>query len=389
MKRFHIATDSEILAGKVTDAYFVRTMEVLEQTDASKPVVMEIRAASLPAKWDWAVLAGVEELVFFMEGIRKPVDLFCLDEGTLFRAGDPVGYVIGDYKDICIYETAILGLLCQASGIATRAARCVKAAEGRAVLSFGARRLHPAVAPLVDRNAFIGGCVGFSSVITGELLEKNAAGTMPHSLILLVGDTVEASEMFDAYIHPKVPRISLIDTFNDEKFEAIQTAEAMGDKLYGVRVDTPASRRGNMLDLLKEIRWELDIRGHQKVRIVATGGIDEYKIMELNPVCYGYGVGTAISNAPVVDFAMDIVEIDGRPIAKRGKLSGRKRLLAQGNSYKEREIVFWKGDDPRQSQDLITAKTKQGVRTADSPPADRIREHVLQQLANVPLESLR
>ncbi|CUS91929.1 Quinolinate phosphoribosyl transferase, C-terminal domain, partial [Candidatus Kryptonium thompsonii] len=131
---------------------------------------------------------------------------------------------------------------------------------------------------------------------------------------------------FDEIIDPKVPRIALIDTFTDEKFEAIRIAEALKDKLYGVRLDTPSSRRGNFLAILKEVRWELDIRGFKNVKIFVSGGVDEEIIKQLNEVVDAYGVGTTISSAPVLDFAMDIVEIEGKPMAKRGKLSGEKQV---------------------------------------------------------------
>lgn len=385
MSQFHIASEQDILLGKVTDAYFVRTQEILDKTDISKHVVMELRASSLPFDWEWAVFAGLEELVYFFERLQHPIDLFCLDEGTLFRPNDPVAYVIGDYKDICIYETTILGFLCQASGIATRAARCVLAAQGRPVLSFGARRMHPTITPLIDRNAYIGGCTGVSTIVTAEKLGKNAAGTMPHALILLVGDTLEAAKLFDEIVNDKIPRIALIDTFSDEKLEAIRVAEAMGDKLYGIRVDTPSSRRGDFLSILEEIRWELDIRGYKSTRIVVSGGMDEYSILEYNPVCYGYGVGTSISNAPVVDYSLDIVEIANQPIAKRGKMSGRKRLLIQGNRLDERQIVFWTPDDPLQKHDALTRKIKQGQNVMMTPSADKIRNHVINQLSYVDL----
>ncbi len=385
MTQFHIANEQDILLGKVTDAYFVRTQEILDKTDISKHVVMELRASSLPLDWEWAVFAGLEELVYFLERLQHPIDLFSLDEGTLFRPNDPVAYVIGDYKDICIYETAILGLLCQASGIATRAARCVLAAQGRPVLSFGARRMHPSITPLIDRNAYIGGCTGVSTILTAEKLGKNAAGTMPHALILLIGDTLEAAKLFDDIVNDKIPRIALIDTFSDEKFEAIRVAEALGDKLYGIRVDTPSSRRGDFLSILEEIRWELDIRGYNSTRIVVSGGMDEDSILEYNPICYGYGVGTSISNAPVVDYSLDIVEIANRPIAKRGKMSGRKRLLIQGNRLDERQIVLWSPDDPLQKHDALTRKIKQGQKVVTTPSADKIRNHVINQLSYVDL----
>ncbi len=385
MKRFHIASEEDILAGKVTDAYFVRTMEILNETNISKPVVMEIRAGSFPHSWPWAILAGVEELLVLMEGIGKPIDLYCLDEGSVFYPGEPVGYVIGDYKDICVYETALLGLLCQATGIATQSARCVKAADGRPVMSFGARRLHPALAPVVDRNAYLGGCQGFSSVVTAEMFGLEASGTMPHALILLVGDTAEATRLFDEIVNEKIPRISLIDTFQDEKFEALRVAEALGERLFGIRLDTPSSRRGEMISILKEVRWELDVRGYKDVKLITSGGLNEESIQTLNPYCDGYGVGTCISNARVVDFSLDIVEIDGKPTAKRGKYSGRKRLLGQGEPPLKHDILYWNEEDPEKGRDLLTLKVEKGKTVSPGKTLENVREYVFAQLSKLDL----
>ena len=143
----------------------------------------------------------------------------------------------------------------------------------------------------------------------------------------MFGDTVRgARRPSTRSIDPKVRRVALIDTLQDEKFEAIRVAEALGKDLYAVRLDTPSSRRGDFFRILEEVRWELDIRGFEHVKILASGGIDEYEILKLNPLVDGYGVGTSIANAPVLSFALDIMEIEGRPMAKRGKRSGAKQV---------------------------------------------------------------
>ncbi len=154
---FHTATEEEIKAGEITDVYIARTMEILRAKGIDKEVVAEIRAKDLPKGWGWEVLAGVEECANLLKGLN--VSARSLREGTIFRAGDPVMEVLGNYGSFCVYETAILGFLCQASGVATAAARCRKAAGKRPVISFGARRMHPAISPMIERNAFIGGAL--------------------------------------------------------------------------------------------------------------------------------------------------------------------------------------------------------------------------------------
>ena len=323
---FHIAQADDIKAGRITDVYFLRTVEILARRGIRTPALGEAMLKDFPQGWRWGIFAGVEEVAHLLAGL--PVDVDSLEEGTVFHPHQPVLTIDGPYVDYAQYETALLGLLCQASGIATKAARCKKAAAGRPVVSFGARRMHPAIAPMIERNAYLGGCDGVAVVKSAELIKEEPVGTMPHALILILGDTTEAARAFHEIIDRRVGRVVLIDTFADEKFEAIRVAEALGKDLYAVRLDTPGSRRGDMFQILREVRWELDLRGFGHVKLFVSGGLDEADILQLNPVADAYGVGTCISNAPVVNFALDLVEVDGRPLAKRGKLSGRKAVFA-------------------------------------------------------------
>ena len=326
--RFHVSDGATIAAGGTTDVYFARTLELLAGEGVDPHVVVEMRARSLPAGWPWAMFAGLEEAAELL-----PADLAvrAIAEGALFQAGEPVLAIEGRYRQFAALETPLLGLLCQASGIATAAARCRIAAGERALLSFGARRMHPAIAPMIERSAWLGGCDGVSTIAAAELLGIEPTGTMPHALVLCLGDTVRAARAFDAAFGEETPTIVLVDTFQDEKFESLRVAEALGERLDGLRFDTPGSRRGDMLEILRETRWELDLRGHRGVRFYVSGGLDPEAILELNPLCDGYGVGTHISAARTIDFSLDIVEIDGRPVAKRGKASGRKALLVCGS----------------------------------------------------------
>jgi len=321
---FQVASDEEIVGGRTADIYFLRTLEVLHRKKATATVTAEIVLKSFPDGWGWGVLAGVGEVAHLLKGL--PVNVRSLPEGTFFGSMQPVLTVEGRYIDFAQLETALLGLLCQASGVATKAARCKRAAGSRPVVSFGARRMHPALSPMIERNAYLGGCDGVSAVKSAELLKLEPSGTMPHSLVLMLGDTVTAAKAFHEIVDPGVRRVVLIDTFSDEKVEAVRVAEALGPDLHAVRLDTPASRRGDLVGILREVRWELDIRGFQHVKLFVSGGLDEEEILRLNPVADAYGVGTAISNAPVLNFGMDIVEIDGVPTAKRGKMSGRKMV---------------------------------------------------------------
>lgn len=321
----HVATLDDIRNNRVTDIYFERTYQILRAKDADAVVTAEVRSG-VPDGSDFGLLCGVEELLTVLEGL--PVDVDSLPEGAYFRDREPVMTITGRYTEFARLETALLGLLCQASGVATKAARCKLAAGTRTVVSFGARRMHPVLAPMIERAAWIGGCDGFSVVSASDLIGVPASGTMPHALIIMVRDLAKALVWFDEVIGPDVPRVALIDTFDDEKFSALIAAEALGKRLSAVRLDTPASRRGDMLALLREVRWELDLRGYEHVRLFVSGNLDEKELLRLNELADGYGVGTAISNARVCDMALDIVAIGEEPVAKRGKASGRKQIMA-------------------------------------------------------------
>jgi len=322
---FHTAEPQDILEGKVTDVYFERSLKILKAKKINPVVKAEFIAKSLPEHWPWAIFAGLEEAMYLMK--RLPIRVRAMKEGTVFYPFEPVMEIEGRYQDFCVFETALLGLICQASGIATKAARFKKRAGERAVISFGARRMHPILAPMIERNAYIGGCDGVAVVKSGEMIGEDPMGTMPHALILCMGSTTEAIKAYDEVLGPRFKRVALIDTFLDEKFECLNVAETMGKKLFAVRFDTPSSRRGNFFRILEESRWELDLRGYNSVRFYVSGGIREEDVPVLNPLVDGYGIGTSISNAPVVDYSMDIVEVDRRPLAKRGKCSGSKRVL--------------------------------------------------------------
>jgi len=387
---FHTASDADIKSGDVSDVYFARTVQILRHRGDRQRVQAEVYVKSLPDDWQWGILAGVEEAAGLLAGV--PVDVWAMDEGTLFEPYQPVLRLEGTYVEWAQYETALLGLLCQASGIATKAARCKKAAGERQVISFGARRMHPALAPMIERNAFVGGCDGVAVTKSAELIDADPMGTIPHALVLMVGDTVEALRAFHEVVDTKVRRVALIDTLQDEKFEAIRVAEALGRDLYAVRLDTPSSRRGDFYRILEEVRWELDLRGFTHVKILASGGVDEYEIQALNPLVDGYGVGTSIANAPVLNFALDITEIEGRPVAKRGKWSGAKEVTVSRGAPRETVVVPAGKAPPADGgawEPLLRPLVGRGRIVRDLPPPRTLREFVLDQLAGVPLETLR
>ena len=385
---FHTADPKDIINGKITDVYFERTLQVLKAKGINPVVRAEFIAKSLPEKWPWAIFAGLEEAMYLMKHL--PIRVRAMKEGSVFYPYEPVMEIEGRYQDFCVFETAILGLICQASGVATRAARFKKLAGENLVVSFGARRMHPILATMIERNAYIGGCDGVAVVKSGELIGEDPTGTMPHALIICFGSTVDALKAYDEVLEPKIKRVALIDTFLDEKFECLNVAEALGKKLFAVRFDTPGSRRGNFYRILEECRWELDMRGYNHIKFYASGGIKEEDVPVLNSVVDGYGIGTSISNAPVVDYAMDITEVEGRPRAKRGKWSGAKRVLAC-RKCGERKIV---PDDNGQNlsscgkkfEDVLIPVLNKGKYLIEIDPPAKIRKKVLETVKSLSLE---
>jgi len=394
LRRFLVATEEEIKEAATTDVYFTRTKEILEKEGrADLRVTAEVTTGSLPKNWEWGILAGVEEAAHLLQDI--PITVRSFPEGTLFHPSDssgvrePVMVLEGRYLDFCLYETPLLGLLCQASGIATMAARVRKAAGTKTIFSFGIRRAHPALAPMIDRACYIGGFDEVSSILGAKLLGKNPTGTMPHSLIIALGDQVSAWKAFNKRMPKDVPRIALVDTYYDEKTEAIMAAEALGKDLDGVRLDTPSSRRGNFPEIVKEVRWELDSRGFKNVKIFVSGGLDDASVGTMSEAgADGFGVGTSVSNAPSIDFALDIVEADGKSVAKRGKLGGRKEVWRCDKCLRE-YVLPDKAAAPSCSE--CQGKTKlmllplleRGQLSKALPSPDKIRQLVLQQLGKI------
>lgn len=387
MTKFHIADEAAILAGKTTDVYFARTAEVLEKEGKDRvSVVAEFTSGSLPEGWEWAVFCGLDEVLNLMEG--RDVDLYALPEGTVFppRTHDgirlPVLVLEGPYGAFTVYETPVLGLLCQASGVATKAARVKRAAGDRTVISFGVRRMHPALAPLIDRSAYLGGLDGVSSLAGAEALGQDPQGTAPHALTIVLGSPEAAFRAFAKHVDPAVPRVALVDTYLDEVAEALIAAEAVED-LAAVRLDTPSSRKGDFPEIVRQVRWELGVRGYRDVEIFVSGGLDEEEIPSLAAAgATGFGVGTSVSNAPSVNFAMDIVEVEGRPAAKRGKYSGRKEVHRC-----EEDLTYAVGEEPPACpacggpmRPLLTQYLRRGERREDLPDPQETRDWVLRQV---------
>ena len=328
MSVFNIANDEEILAGKASDVYFERSMKAVSGVKFNDRVTVEF---TLSGPLDpWVNFSGLDEVVKLLSG--KHIDLYSIPEGTIVpprdHSGIPVPFmrIEGKYPDISVFETAILGFICQSTGISTYSSKIRQVLGDTPFVSFGIRRMHPAISPMIDRAAFIGGADGVSGILGAKLIGEEPVGTMPHALSLLLGDE-KAWEYTVKNSRDTAKKTVLIDTYGDEKFMALKAAEMFPELDY-IRLDTPSSRRGNFASIVREVRWELDLRGYRNIKIMVSGGLKLENLLELKEAgVSSFGIGTSISSAKPYDFAMDIVQINGTPITKKGKFSGKKEVF--------------------------------------------------------------
>ena len=322
-----------LIKGDPADAYLHWTKEVMRLESLNPVVTMDLYASND------GVLCGVEEVKALLksvlpqndsdnpvETLENEVQVWALDEGEGFTAGEPLIRIIARYASFSLYETSLCGILSSCIGWATAARKCVEAAGDTTVIGYGARHIHPNVAHILDYASVVGGCSSASTVMGSRQSSRNPFGNMPHSLPLIFGDTVSAAQAFDKHMGMEIQRIVLVDTFKDEIEEALNVAQALRDRLRGVRIDTPRERGGVTPMMVKEMRAKLDHMNFRHVEIYVSGGLNPDRITEFreekSPV-NGYLVGSFISSASPNDVTADILEIEGRPVAKRGRLPGK------------------------------------------------------------------
>jgi len=379
---FWLPTEREIKNAETTDVYFLHTKEVLRRNRINSRVVIEVFARDVPYPDNWGILSGVYDVAKLLEGL--PLNVWSLDEGSVFVADaskaiyEPLMVIEGRYVDFVEYENPLLGLLSSSTSVSTRAAKFRQAAGSKLLFSFGTRRVHPALAAMTERACYLAGFDGVSNVLGAKLLKIGASGTMPHALVQILGSQEKAWRLFDKTISKDVQRIALVDTFWDEKSESIAAFETLGPKLWGVRLDTPSSRRGDFAKIAEEVRWELDIRGGKKVKIIASGRIDEEAIAKLNPIVDGYGIGTAVAYPPGIDLSAKIVEVsEGSKRmfrAKRGGLGGRKAVYRNAGFH---DWVALEGSPkPRGSSALLKPLLKDGKIVGEFESLEQIRARV-------------
>lgn len=315
--RLFSATHEEILGGLTTDIYFVKALEILKYLQMEGTVVTAEVFASQEG-----LLAGVDEVTALLAG--RGVEVWTLPEGATFTGREVVMRLTGPYDRFAQFETALLGILSSSSGWASAAARCRAAAGAKRVICFGARHVHPAVAPVMERAAIVGGADGASCIIGAKLAGREPVGTVPHAAFLIAGDTLRVAHAYREAMPPGSPVVILVDTFKDEAEETLNVARAMGEHLQAIRLDTPGERGGVTPGLVREVRARLDQEGYRHVQILVSGGLNPERISLLGAAgADSFGVGSYISGAAPIDMTMDLKETGGKPVAKRGRIPGR------------------------------------------------------------------
>jgi nicotinate phosphoribosyltransferase len=267
-----------------------------------------------------------KEFFEMLAGFRFTGDLFAVPEGTPVFAGEPLLTVRAPLMEAQIPETYLLATIGFQSLIATKAARCVRAAQGRPVVDFGTRRAHgPEAGVYGARAAYIGGCSGTSNVEAGLRYGVPVVGTAAHSWVMSFEDEKESFEQLQKLLGDQT--IYLLDTY--DTVTATRIAASLGRPVLGVRLDS-----GNLFELAPAVRKILDAGGLTDVKIMATGDLNEHKIHELVaarvPIDL-FAVGTELvtsADAPALGVVYKLVEIDRDGGARYTlKLSPGKRTL--------------------------------------------------------------
>ena len=315
---------------RYSDKYFLRAASILQADGLDSSVVMQVFCRSD------ATLCGVTEAV---ELIRQSADNLVvrgLSDGDAISPWETVLLIKGSYRAFAHLETLLLGVLARGTRVATQAREIVAAAAGKPVLFFGGRHDHYRTQEADGHAALVGGAAGVATDAQGERAGVAGIGTVPHALIAAYGgDTVLGSCKFVEFIDEAIPFIALVDFDNDCVGTSLKVADALGDRLRGVRLDTSASLTDVSLRnesnpepgvspmLVRKVRQALDEHGHRHVEIVLSGGLTSTKvaryITEEAPVD-AFGVGSSIlRNEGAYDFTADIVSVDGRAVSKVGR----------------------------------------------------------------------
>jgi nicotinate phosphoribosyltransferase len=325
----------------------------------------------------------------YLAGLRFSGDLFAVPEGTPLFAGEPMAILRAPVIEAQIPETYLVSALTFATLIASKAARCVAAADGRPVVEFGTRRAHtPEAGVLGARAAYIGGCTATSNTLAGFRYGIPVSGTAAHSWVMSFACEMEAFRQLQRAMGEHT--VQLLDTY--DSLEGARHAAKVGRPLWGVRLDS-----GDLLTLSREVRAILDAAGLGDVKIMVSGDLDEYRIRDLlraGAPIDAFGVGTqlaASADAPAMSAVYKMVELE---------IGGIQRFTAKFSEHKAtrpgakqifrdeaRDVVARSGECGR-GEALLRPVILGGKLVEPLPTVEQARARAAASLAKLP-ESLR
>ncbi len=405
----------------LTDRYeFTMLGSALRDGTAQRNCVFEVFARRLPDGRRYGVVAGTARLLeaiaefrFDTETVAWLRDTGVVDattadyladyrfggdvdgyaEGELFFPNSPILTVSGTFAEAVVLETLALSVLNHDCAVAAAASRMVTAAAGRPIIEMGSRRTHERAAIASARAAYLAGFASTSNLAASRRYAIPTAGTAAHAFTLLHDDERAAFQAQVAALGPSTTL--LVDTYDITR--GIELAvEVAGPGLGGVRIDS-----GDLGELTRRARAQLDSLGATGTRIVVSGDLDEFSIAALaaTPVD-SYGAGTAVvvgSGAPTAGLVYKLVEVDGRPVAKRSEHKqtngGRKTALRSykptGTAIEEIVVVGSMPEPGEGERPMQRAFIRGGVLVDDVPSLNASREHLREGIVSLPWDGLK
>lgn len=405
----------------LTDLYQFTMLQAYYDCGMNDTAVFEFFVRKLPPQRNFLLAAGLEQVLDFLEQARFSDeelkwlqdsnrfqrrfidaladwrftgDVDAMPEGTVFFPNEPILRVVAPLQQAQLVETRIINLLQLQTMVASKAARCVLAADGRVLVDFGLRRAHGAEAGLLTaRASYLAGFTGTATVLAGMRWGIPLFGTMAHSYVQAHECETDAFEHF-AHSHPAGATM-LIDTYDTEEAArklvrlAPQLAEE-GITLYGVRIDS-----GDLGEHARRVRRILDEGRLSQIKIFASGNLDEYGVCALlnaGAPIDGFGVGTRMNTSadqPYLDCAYKLQEYAGKPRRKHseGKATwpGRKQVYRRyGADGRMAGDTLTTLDDEESEQALLRSVMRNGKRIADVPDLASVRDYALQQIGLLP-----
>ncbi len=336
-----------------------------------------------------------DEFLDFLKGLRFNGDVWAIPEGRLFFKDEPILEVTAPIIEAQLVETFIINQINLQSLIATKAARCVYAARGRVVVDFSLRRTQGIDAGMkVARSSYLAGFAGTSNVRAGQRYGMPIVGTMAHSFVSSFTREIDAFRAFVASFPDN--SILLIDTYDTiaAAHKAVSVATEMaarGQRLQGVRIDS-----GDLVQLAKEVRNIFDAAGMKDVKIIGSGGLDEYDLTDFSNADApydSYGVGTKMGvsgDAPWLDIAYKLVEYAGHPVLKLspGKISwpGTKQVFRQRDSQGQlqRDIIGLRDENIPGMEPVLHKVMDRGKMVPPQPTLEDSRKTLRQEFASLP-----